>query len=105
MKIKFCILFLFVTSKNLYAQFNLVPNPSFEIYDTCNTNTSTYIENAIGWYNANTASPDYYNECSDVLSVPICNPSLSCYQYAHSGVAYSGIYCYDSNYPNSREYI
>ena len=65
------IVFLFGSiffSSKMNAQ-NLVPNPSFEIYDTC-PHGGNEVQNATGWrtiYN----SPDYFNSCSQGgLSVP-----------------------------------
>lgn len=57
-------------SVQVQAQENLVPNPSFEILDSCPINFSS-ISNALGWYGIN-ISPDYFNRCSpnNRFSVP-----------------------------------
>jgi len=55
----FCSLVLVRASK---AQINVVPNPSFEVYDTCPDNNSQ-IERAVGWLRLN-RSPDYYHKCA-----------------------------------------
>ena len=44
------------------AQGNLVPNPSFEVYDTC-PNTPAQITRIIGW-NSYNGTPDYLNKCN-----------------------------------------
>lgn len=67
------ISFIGVFSINSYCQLNLVPNFSFEIYDTC-PNTQVKIQYAMGWskYSFGISTPDYYNACSPdtVLGVP-----------------------------------
>lgn len=90
-------LLLFISKMGL-AQ-NLVPNPSFELYDTCpNTTMDGTIQYATGWFQpcAQYNSSDYFNSCSFVSdrSVPhqmwtgsFCNS----YQLPHSGNAYVGI--------------
>src|SRR6218665_488429 len=39
---------------------NLVPNPSFELSNSCPSNN---IFTAANWFNPNSASPDYFNPC------------------------------------------
>ncbi len=73
---------------------NLVPNPSFEQFDTCPSNISQ-ITRAAGW-NAVRPTPDYFNSCStDTLfngQIIVGVPSNFCgYRTAASGTAYSGI--------------
>jgi hypothetical protein len=60
----------FVLTVPIYAQNNLVPNPSFEILDSCPGNFGL-INRALGWYGIN-ISPDYFNRCApnNRLSVP-----------------------------------
>ena len=67
-KLETLMLLLSILSGNiLYAQ-NLVPNPSFEVYDTCPT-TMNAVQNAQGW-SSFIDSPDYFNACSPNLNVP-----------------------------------
>lgn len=62
----FFILFSFVIHDSL-AQGNLVPNPSFEIHDTCPGDAyHNHIDVASGWQPIN-LSPDYFNICSNNL--------------------------------------
>ena len=84
---------------------NLVPNPSFEIKDTCRFNFGAlYV--AIPWTIPETnCSPDYFNSCttSPYLSVP---QNIYGYEPAHSGVAYSGIVTGQiGSAANAREYL
>jgi len=55
----FCLLMVNLQS---FSQ-NLVPNPSFEQYDTCPNNYSQIVR-ASGWYSPTTGTPDYLNACS-----------------------------------------
>ncbi|MBI3501333.1 MAG: T9SS type A sorting domain-containing protein [Bacteroidetes bacterium] len=99
----FFVLFRF----SLIAQ-NLVPNPSFEQFDTCpyNGGQINYVKY---WYNPTPyASPDYFNACG-TLGYNVPNSYLG-YQTAKSGIAYAGIVTYTKNslFPagdNYREYI
>ena len=78
-------MFLQVT---LYAQYNLVPNPSFEVYDTC-PNSYGKLTYAVPWtIPIHNSSPDYLNACSMNLSVPT---NVYGHQFARTGVAYAAI--------------
>ena len=87
------IAILFCTCQFSAAQ-NLVPNPSFEIYDTCPNNISQ-ITRCTSWKNF-CGTPDYHNSCSldtffngqKVVSVP---QNFIGYQFAASGNGYVGI--------------
>jgi len=85
----------------LHAQ-NIVPNPSFEYYTQCPNNISQ-LNFSFPWQNPTSGSPDYFNACdiTQITSVP--NNGWG-YQYAHTSVGYSGIYCYNK-LVFSREYI
>ena len=91
------------------AQVNLVPNYSFEVYDTCPV-TYTQIYYATPWFQPNTSygntnnssSSDVFNACdsSSLMGVPINNEGR---QLARTGQGYAGILLY---FPyNYREYI
>jgi hypothetical protein len=79
----------------VWGQTNLVPNPSFEMYDTCPNQASQLIY-ATPWFPPSTGTPDYFNSCASVINgvnVPVtfigtCN--------AHSGIAMSGELFYDN---------
>jgi len=102
-KIRIMILLSVISSTSI-AQFNLVPNASFEdtIFGSpcyCGGNIELCVKN---WFNPHGATPDYYTYfpgyCSGVNSVN--NPSG--FQLARTGNAYAGIYGILS--PN-RDYI
>src|SRR6188768_1056384 len=80
---------------------NLVPNPSFEIYDTC-PSTLSAINLATSW-SSFTQSPDYFNGCSPNINVP--NNPLG-YQPASEGQAYAGaLMCGPIVALNAREFF
>ena len=88
---------LFLLIALLFFQFNsiaqnLVPNPSFEVYDTC-PNTTNQIPYALSWlsiYN----SPDYFNACSNGGSIRVSVPynilgfqnTIDSGEYAYAGI-------------------
>lgn len=82
---------------------NLIPNPSFEIYDTCPYN-SGQLNFAQPWFSANSGTPDYFNTCNTgFFNIP---SNLIGYQYARTGNAYSGFGFYSTLSSSSwREYI
>ena len=105
----YLILVLFISKT--YSQ-NLVPNPSFEIHDTC-PNSIAQIYYANGWYQPTTGSSDYFNQCYDTTigdnygEVP---NNYFGYQNARgAGIAYCGVFAFDYSGPISsptyREYI
>ncbi len=101
MKTKFahCILMLiFIFS--VKAQ-NFVPNPSFEIHDTCPWGQSQ-ISYAVGW-NTFRNTPDYFNSCdtNGQAGVPL---NVLGFQNAKTGNSYGGFYAY-SHYGQYREII
>lgn len=89
---------------------NLVPNPSFEQYDTC-PNAQDEIRYATGWYLALAGSAnfngDYYNACDTLqenFSVPY--NAWGGYKPAATGNAYFGIFTYQTPYSNySKEFF
>ncbi len=84
----FCL--LFSSSLISFSQINLVPNPSFELYDTC-PNFLSQIHRSTNFY-PTLNTPDYFNSCA-----PISFPSVSVpynyfgYRSPASGNAYAGI--------------
>ncbi len=91
------------------GQVNLVPNGSFELDSLCPNNGSE-INYAPPWYSPTWGSPDYFNACAgsalNVMGVPL---NYCGYQYAKTGAAYTGIFCYGilSNSPTveAKEYL
>ena len=98
------IVFSIVFSISLEAQFNYVPNYSFEQYDSCPSLQGGIDPNCTYWFSPmskmnklppnpysvyNWGSSDYYNICNKTnLSIP---KNLFGYQYSKEGDAYAGI--------------
>lgn len=83
---------------------NLVPNPDFEQYDLC-PNGDGQLYQAIGWVNPTQSSPDYYNTCSGAIALTGVPSNWLGYQVPHSGDGYTGIFGYNENVPDGREYL
>ena len=95
----------FITVQRSAAQINLVPNFSFEQYDTC-PNAQDQIQYATGWskYSNSLSTPDYYNACAPGGYYNVPN-SGNGYQLENRMCnAYAGIITIAST-PNYREYI
>lgn len=82
------------------AQINLVPNPSFEDYDSCAYFITDFY--AKYWKSPSTATPDYHQaNCNNSFSgVP---QNGFGYQFARTGFAYAGFLTSDLS-PKSTEY-
>jgi gliding motility-associated-like protein len=95
----FCLLFLFSTTGK--AQ-NLVPNPSFELRDSCPSGyhigfpfPSEGSMFASNWFRPSVGTSDYYNACAPLVSpnngLPVSVPAHGInYQMARTGQAYAG---------------
>lgn len=82
---------------------NLVPNPSFEQYDTCPYN-SDQVYFAMGWYPF-IPTPDYFNACQTIVPSDMSVPyNYFGYQQAASGKGYCGFGIY-SNDPSDYEQL
>ena len=88
---------MIIIALNCKAQTNLVPNPSFEIYDTCPWGM-TQINYAIPWFQPLIlgSTSDYYDTCSNYINI-------MSYQLPHTGGGMAGIALYNSGF--WREYI
>ncbi|PCH93781.1 MAG: hypothetical protein COB85_06420 [Bacteroidetes bacterium] len=73
---------------------NLVPNGDFESYSPCPAGISEFGV-ATPWFNADTATPDYYNACSPVIGGANVPNALLGYQQARSGVGFGGFIAYE----------
>ncbi|MCC7301696.1 MAG: gliding motility-associated C-terminal domain-containing protein [Bacteroidia bacterium] len=93
----------FFTGAALFAQSNLVPNWSFEDTVACPTSVGQ-LNNTTFWFSATNGTPDYYNECATLISNASVPQNGFGYQYAKTGVAYTGVLTYQAGV-NSREYI
>ncbi len=95
------ILFVLSMANFCHAQ-NLVPNYSFELYDTCPFSGGE-IEYSNLWMNPTSSSPDYFNSCNTMgLSVPL---NYAGNQSAKDGLSYAGIVAALTTVSNAREYI
>ncbi len=86
----------------------MVPNYSFEIYDTCPSSVAQ-IQHAIPWFQPNTCcgsggSTDYFNFCAGIPQIQIPQNMFG-YQYAKTGNAYAGIATILPSFNNYREYL
>src|SRR6185312_5009855 len=95
------LVFTLSLCNNAKAQ-NLVPNSSFEIYDTCpNLEQINY---AIGWKSySDYAEPEYYDSCASTVPYTDKGYQKDCFQ----GRGYVGLFMFDKNDPNNgdRDYI
>lgn len=99
------IFFTFLLSVFLLrAQTNLVPNPSFENYNTCPNDVAgvgSFGNWVIGWWDSST-TPDYFNQCGDeCVSIPY---NACGFQYPYDGIAYAGLVTISSDYINAPTY-
>jgi hypothetical protein len=102
MKTTALLLLCFTLTANFCSGQNLVPNPSFEEYDTC-PDTWGRVSFLLNWTIA-ANSPDYYSACSttDAISPPSTGFG---YQQPHSGNGYVGISVFDRDVQNYREVV
>ncbi len=111
----FCVLLIFLglLPNRIFAQTNLVPNWSFEVYTNCPSYSLTDM-NVIRnnkpdfWYKPDFRGAGYLNSCAnnDTLGVPLNQSSptdVQCYQLAKSGSAYMAMAFRAST--NARNYI
>lgn len=109
MKIILLIFFFFVTRFSA-AQYNLVPNPSFEQYDTC-PDFAGQIQHAIPWLSPLVGTTtDYFCSCdTSVQHIAGVPDNFAGFQYARTGNAYAALIT--ASFPpnhaawNYREYI
>lgn len=109
--VRLILIFIFIGNAFTIKAQNLVPNPSFELYDTC-PNSIGQIYHSTSWIQPTTGSSDYFNQCYDTTigdnygEVP---NNYYGYQNAKGvGVAYSGVFACNytgSSSPTYREYL
>ncbi len=91
-----------ITVKCGPCTYNLVPNPSFEVYDSCPSGLAPPFTASI-WTLPSTGSSDYYNSCASGGS-GVSTPSNSFgTQLPHTGAGYAGFILRPTN--NYREYL
>ncbi len=99
---------LLVAAPRCEAQ-NLVPNPSFELRDTCPYTVGFQEgDRPLYWYSW-LNSPEYFNACAGSLHsidtlVDVPQNGWT-FQYAWEGDAYVGLYAYDGVAGDYREYV
>lgn len=99
MRLFYPLTILLFISATLSAQFNLVPNYSFEDYNACPVSYSafswyddTYVDD---WYAGSSGTSDYFNACADISTqVSVPENLFSEDQPAHTGDAYAGFWTY-----------
>jgi len=79
---------------------NLIPNPSFEEYQSCPTQLGNFHEDVVAWQAPTLGSTDYFNNCSTVMGTP---KNFNGEQVADFGQAYAGLYLYAPD--DYREYM
>lgn len=97
----FVLIQLFFTLCICSAQ-NLVPNPSFEQYDTCPIGQGN-LYRAIGW-SSYSETPDYFNSCNNIGPAGVPSNIVS-FQNARTGNAYAGFYAFALYGNDTREII
>ncbi|MBK8486213.1 MAG: gliding motility-associated C-terminal domain-containing protein [Bacteroidetes bacterium] len=110
--IYFLLLVFFGANTILFAQYNLVPNPSFEDYNTCPSSISGFAYSSDLtvdlWYSGSGGSSDYFNACAGAGSwVGVPENLFATDQPAHTGDAYGGFWTdlYDDGSYDYREYV
>jgi hypothetical protein len=85
---------LFVVPYSLCAQ-NLVPNHSFEEYDTCRVVNDVYYPDTgpLGWFSAGW-TPDHFMSCLTTGSFNGAPLSIWAFQYPQDGSCYAGVITY-----------
>ncbi|MCW3071545.1 MAG: hypothetical protein JWO44_1435 [Bacteroidetes bacterium] len=104
--LKRLLIFLFILCTVAVKAQNLVPNPSFELADSCSPGQNIFV--STGW-KSYSGTPDYYNGCTDSISSGGFSVPNNFWGVipAADGLAYAGFYSYESDTSNAnvREYI
>jgi len=98
-----CFFFTAFILANFCNGQNLVPNPSFENFISCPIGPGE-MQKLSDWFNTNNASPDYFNACSNPLTVGIPQ-NIAGYQLPLNGQAYIGVGSYSSDIMQYREIV
>ncbi|HEX5001536.1 MAG TPA: T9SS type A sorting domain-containing protein [Bacteroidia bacterium] len=104
MKSFYLIVCCLILSGKEAASQNLVPNPGFEINNSCPTQINQ-VDKADGWSTWAT-TPDYYHSCANIPNPMFGTPFNSRgFQVPHSGQAYIGLFTFADFAANSREFV
>ena len=90
---------LFLMLMKAHGQ-NLIPNPSFEEYESCPMQLGNFHDDVVAWQAPTLGSTDYFNNCSSVMGTP---KNFNGEQVADFGQAYAGLYLYAPD--DYREYM
>lgn len=82
------------------SDYNLVNDPSFECYSECPSNVNTTTLHQLEYWDQTLGTPDYYNSCSIIMSVP---DNIMGNEEALTGHGYIGMYLFDKG--NYREFL
>ncbi len=95
---------LLVVTSRCEAQ-NLVPNGSFEEYDTCRVLNDVYYPDTgpLGWFSAS-GTPDHFMSCLPYGSFNGAPLSFLSFQYPEDGECFAGMVTY-REFPEVREYF
>ncbi len=70
---------------------NLVPNPGFEIIDSCNLHVGAIFYGQVSYWDKPTwGSPDAFNACTPLINSVSVPSNTFGFQYPHSGNGYAG---------------
>lgn len=88
---------LFVVAQRCEAQ-NLVPNNSFEEYDSCRVVNDVYYPETgpLGWFSAS-GTPDHFLSCLPYGSFNGAPLNIGAFQYPKDGECYAGVITYHQN--------
>ncbi len=104
MKRIYTIIACLLLSIGLKAQINLVPNGSFEQFDTCMMSAGTVFR-AVGWENV-VSDVEYLNSCANISQPTYGVPQNGLgYQFAEDGYAYVVLALYALGNPHGGEII
>ncbi|HRD51732.1 MAG TPA: hypothetical protein PKY96_03705, partial [Flavobacteriales bacterium] len=100
-----CCCPLFIAALPCKAQ-NLVPNHSFEEYDTCRVVNDVYYPDTgpLGWFSA-AGTPDHFMSCLPNATFNSAPYNAFAFQYPQDGQCYAGVTTYRAIPPNIREYF
>lgn len=99
----FLLSFLLTATVSLVAQYNYVPNGSFEQQTSC-PQTEGELEKSIGWIRPNPNTTDYVCSCAPLLGGVSAPNYFMGYQQPFEGECYVGIAGYAHSQPMVAEY-
>jgi outer membrane protein OmpA-like peptidoglycan-associated protein len=106
LRLTFCILACFIAFDSFEARGqNLIPDPSFEIYQKCPTSISSTRGDFVSlthWSNPTRGTPDYFNRCAKPYSSVSTGRNHAGYAQPRTGEGYVGIVNSGSRW---REYV